>query len=106
MLRNMLFAFAVATIVAPGAMTTEAIAGSSEGREQDAHSAAYSTPQQRRWHVAHRSFTHGFGGYYGSAVLPRASAFRVPGYIYVPGIVDGACNLPTSACSNEFRNVN
>ena len=30
-----------------------------------------------------------------------------PGYIYLPkkGIVDEACNLPTSACPNEMRDV-
>jgi hypothetical protein len=112
MLRNMLFAVAVAAIVVPGAMTTEAMAGSStDGREQDAHSAAYSIsmPPHRRWHVAHRLFRRGFGvgpaPYYGYTVLPRTPVFRGPGYVFVPhvGIVDEACNLPTSACSNEFR---
>jgi hypothetical protein len=41
-------------------------------------------------------------------VLPIASVFRGQGYVYAPGkgIVDEACNLPTSACPNEFRNVN
>jgi hypothetical protein len=105
MLRSMLFAVAAA-IVGSGAMATEATAGWSDGQGQDAHAAAYSMPQQRHWHVARRSFTRDFGGYYGYAVRPRASALRGPGYIYVPGIVDGACNLPTSPCSNEFRNVN
>lgn len=109
MLRNMLVAAAVAAIVAPAVVTTEAMAGSSTGRKQDAHSAEYFM-SLHRWHAAHRSFTHGFGvgrtAYFGYAVLPRASAFRGPGYIYVPRIVDDACNLPTSACPNEFRNVN
>jgi hypothetical protein len=102
MLQNMLCAVAAAAM----AIATEAMADSStNGRQQDAHAAAYSMPQHRRWHVAHRSFTHGFGAgsaaYYG-----YASAFREPGYINVPRILDGACNLPTSACPNEFRNVN
>ena len=101
MLQNMLCAVAVAAM----AITTEAMADSStNSRQQDAHAAAYSMPQHRRWH-AHRSFTHGFGAgpaaYYG-----YASAFREPSYINVPRILDGACNLPTSACPNEFRNVN
>jgi hypothetical protein len=110
MLRNMLFAVAVTAIVAPGANSTRAMAGSPDGREQDA--AAYSMSQHRRWHVAHRSFTQGFAvgpaPYYGYAVPPRVPVFRGPGYVFVPrnGIADEACNLPTSACSNEFRNAN
>jgi hypothetical protein len=40
-LRSTLFAVAVAAIVGPGAMATEAMAGSSDGQEQDVHFAAY-----------------------------------------------------------------
>jgi hypothetical protein len=34
-------------------------------------------------------------------------AYYRPGYIYMPakGIVDEACNLPTSACPNVMRDV-
>jgi hypothetical protein len=30
-----------------------------------------------------------------------------PGYVYVPGhgILDEACNLPSSTCTNEYRDV-
>ena len=30
-----------------------------------------------------------------------------PGYVFVPGrgILDEACNLPTSTCTNEYRDV-
>jgi hypothetical protein len=115
MLRNILFAVAVAAIVASGPMTTEAMAGSpTDGRDQDAHFAAYSMPQHGRRYVAHRSFRPGFGfgvgpaPAYGYAAPPRGPVFRGPGYIFVPraGIVDEACNLPTSACSNQFRTTN
>jgi hypothetical protein len=40
--------------------------------------------------------------------LPRHIPFyRGPGYIFVPGrgIIDDACNLPTSGCYNEQRDV-
>jgi hypothetical protein len=112
MCRNMLFAVAVAAIVAPGANSTQAIAGSPYGREQDADAAAYAMSQHRRGHVAHRSLTQGFAvgpaPYYGYAVPPRVPVFRGPGYVFVPrnGIADEACNLPTSTCSNEFRMAN
>lgn len=39
---------------------------------------------------------------------PPVPLFRGPGYHFVPGvgIIDEACNLPTSACPNEYRDVN
>jgi hypothetical protein len=35
------------------------------------------------------------------------NALRMPGYVFVPGrgILDEACNLPTSACPNSERDV-
>jgi hypothetical protein len=40
----------------------------------------------------------------GAPVVP---AYRWPGHEFVPryGIVDPACNLPTSGCPNEMRDV-
>jgi hypothetical protein len=98
MLRNIVFAAAVATIVAPIAVTTDAMAGSSTPTEtvkQHARSAAHSAPRHHRRLVAH-------------PVLSKVSVFRGPGYVFVPGkgIIGEACNLPTSACPNEMRDVN
>jgi hypothetical protein len=97
MLRNILFTAAVAAIVAPVVMTSDAMAGSSTSPEtgkQYARSAAHSVLQHRRRPVAH-------------SVPPQVSVFQGQGYVYVPrmGIVDEACNLPTSACPNEMRDV-
>jgi hypothetical protein len=111
MLRNLLFTAAVAAIVAPVVMTTDAMAGSSTSAEigkRYARSATHSAPQHHRQHAAHRTFTHRSteaAAYY--SVRPKVSVFRGPGYVYVPGkgIVDEACNLPTSACPNEMRDV-
>jgi hypothetical protein len=35
------------------------------------------------------------------------NAIRMPGYVFVPGvgILDEACNLPTSACPNSERDA-
>ena len=35
------------------------------------------------------------------------NAIRMPGYIFVPGvgILDKSCDLPTSSCPNEYRDV-
>ena len=97
MLRNVLFTAAVAATVAPAILTTDAMAGSATSPEtgkQHARSAAHSVLQHRRRPVA-------------QSVSPQVSAFRAQGYVYVPrkGIVDEACNLPTSACPNEMRDV-
>ncbi|HXX03804.1 MAG TPA: hypothetical protein VEJ37_05670 [Xanthobacteraceae bacterium] len=41
----------------------------------------------------------------GAAIPP--GAIVMPGYVYMPGrgILDEACNLPTSACSNLYRDT-
>jgi hypothetical protein len=35
------------------------------------------------------------------------NAIRMPGYIFVPGvgILGESCDLPTSACSNRYRDI-
>ena len=41
--------------------------------------------------------------------LPRVppDAIRMPGYTFVPGvgILGASCDLPTSACSNQYRDI-
>jgi hypothetical protein len=85
--------------------------------------AAYAKKGQRAAPVVHR-------GYYGYAAThwPRArypqtlpyrpeygflrsvppNAIQMPGYTFVPGvgILGESCDLPTSACTNEYRDVN
>ena len=63
------------------------------------------------WHYVAR---HSFGsvyGYVGAAPFARGFSYdaprRIDGYIYLPGrgILDAACDLPTSACPNGERDV-
>jgi hypothetical protein len=76
--------------------------------------------------VAHRGY-HGYHGYYATYGRPRATrgealpygpeygflrevppnAIRMPGYTFVPGvgILGESCDLPTSACPNQYRDV-
>lgn len=109
MSRNLSFVAALAAITIPGLMTTQATADSSAGPGKHARSATHAAPQHRRWHVAHYGFAHRFGegpaGYY--AAPPNVPVIHEPGYHYVPrmGILDEACNLPTSACPNEMRDI-
>jgi hypothetical protein len=73
-------------------------------------------------HVVHHPrplyATYGWPGAAGAATLPRrpeygfldhvpSNAVRMPGYTFVPGvgILGESCDLPTSACSNEYRDV-
>ena len=48
-----------------------------------------------------------YGPEYGFLRYVPANAIRMPGYTFVPGvgILGEACNLPTSACTNEYRDV-
>jgi hypothetical protein len=74
-------------------------------------------------HHAHHAIYRGHATYRGPMVadgeaLPPApeygflhhvppNAIRMPGYTFVPGhgILGASCDLPTSACTNEYRDV-
>jgi len=111
---KMLFATAPAVVAALGFMTTGTMAGSSDhnAKPQPASSAAHSRVQHHR-HLARHEFVPSFSYSAHSAVGSIAPDYRgpayvqMPGYIYVPGkgILDEACNLPTSTCPNEMRDV-
>jgi hypothetical protein len=53
----------------------------------------------RRWHHFTRRVPPAYD-------IPP-NAIRGPGYVFVPGvgILDEACNLPTSSCSNAYRDI-
>jgi hypothetical protein len=77
------------------AMTSGAMAGDAARIHQSARHAEHAV--LHRPHLAHRDLLRGAHG---------AGAYGA-GYIYAPGrgIVDEACNLPTSACPNDQRDV-
>ena len=68
---------------------------------------------ERPLHAAHRwlggvqSGTLPYGPEYGFLSHIPANAIRMPGYTYVPGvgILGASCDLPTSACSNQYRDI-
>jgi len=104
-LTKMLVATAPAAIVVVSFLTTDVMAGSAtrDGKHRLAGEAAHAA--FHRGHAAHREMVRGFGGSVHSGV-PQTIG-RGSGYVYFPGkgIVDEACNLPTSACPNELRDV-
>jgi hypothetical protein len=61
--------------------------------------AAYRWPQ-----FAHPA-TLPYGPEYGFLAHVPPNAIRMPGYTFVPGvgILGESCDLPTSACPNEYR---
>jgi hypothetical protein len=48
-----------------------------------------------------------YGPEYGFLSHVPANAIRMPGYTFVPGvgILGASCDLPTSACPNEYRDI-
>jgi hypothetical protein len=115
-----LFATAPAIVVALGFMATDVTAGSSvhHGKNQITSPVARSAVQrgvQPRRRLAGQQFVHRIGNLApaynavrsGVPVHREPSYVYMPGYVYAPGkgILDEACNLPTSACPNEMRDA-
>lgn len=112
-----LSAAAPAAILAFG-LVSGAIADPSATKEKPAHPAHHAVAQHAvhvRHHLARRDFVPGYDGAAGSAfgyagparaTLPPG-AIQFPGYVYMPGqgILDEACNLPTSTCPNSQRDI-
>lgn len=69
------------------------------------HARALYTPH--RWDGWRQADRLPGGPEYGFLSHVPANAIRMPGYTYVPGvgILDESCDLPTSACPNEYRDV-
>jgi hypothetical protein len=81
--------------------------------------SALAADQAKRGHFArHGGFRHLYMSHAPSPRLPYApeygflsrvpaNAIKGPGYTFVPGIgiLGESCNLPTSACTNEYRDI-
>jgi hypothetical protein len=115
------FAIAVAVTSVLGLIATDAVADPVVDRNKDpTRRAIHRTVQQR--HLGRNAL--GYAQYnnkapwdscrgpwtfcWGYHVAPPVPIVRYPGYLYAPriGIINEACNLPTSACPNEQRDVN
>jgi hypothetical protein len=66
---------------------------------------AYAGPRQGPWFA--RGGTLPYGPEYGFLRRLPPNAIAGPGYTFVPGvgILGESCDLPTSACTNEYRDV-
>ena len=66
---------------------------------------AYASHRHRPWYA--RGATLPYGPEYGFLRKLPPNAIVDPGYTFVPGvgILGASCDLPTSACTNEYRDV-
>jgi hypothetical protein len=73
---------------------------------EKSHHVHHVYPVYRGPHVA-RAATLPYGPEYGFLRRVPPHAIRMPGYTYVPGvgILGESCDLPSSACPNEYRDV-
>jgi hypothetical protein len=90
------------------------LSGQSTAVASDKHQSA--TPIVHRTHQLYATyrrpyFAHPqalpYGPEYGFLRYVPANAIRMPGYTFVPGvgILGESCDMPTSACTNEYRDV-
>jgi hypothetical protein len=82
-----------------------AVAGNDRHAAMTAHRVQAATLHRHRHYLVHGAFPSP----YAQARYDRAGVtpFYGPGYVFVPGrgILGAACNLPSSAYSNEYRDI-
>lgn len=92
-------------VAALGAFGTASAATTERDRGRhhvDAAHRAHSTYSRHHRHFGRRDSPP----FYGHAGLPPGALVE-PGYVFVPGygILGEDCNMPTSTCTNEYRDV-
>lgn len=100
---------AALALFAVSAMST-ATAGDSSARWYRAHHAHHAVYREHSTHQLRISADGErlpYAPEYGFLHHVPPNAIRGPGYTFVPGkgILGASCDLPSSACSNEYRDV-
>jgi hypothetical protein len=84
------------------ALATNVASAASSGKKDATIKAhhAHHAYVVHRWRYARPRPPYGYAKYPPGAIVE-------PGYVFLPGagILDEACDLPTSACPNEYRDV-
>ncbi len=98
-------AFAILLVVSATASANSANNGKASKLHR-LHDARAHVPISRPRMVAGGS-TLPYGPEYGFFSHVPLNAIRMPGYTFVPGvgILGASCDLPTSACSNQYRDI-
>lgn len=101
-------AAALATVSLAVAIGSTGAMAASAGKPNDvkAHRVHHLYPTYRGPRVAPAA-TLPYGPEYGFLTHIPPNAVRMPGYTYVPGvgILGESCDLPSSACPNEYRDI-
>jgi hypothetical protein len=95
---------AAAFSISLGSTAAKAANGDKYATSHRVHRALY--PPHRRLGDAQAGALP-YGPEYGFLSHVPANAIRMPGYTFVPGvgILGASCDLPTSACSNQYRDI-
>jgi hypothetical protein len=97
---------AAALSISPGSMAATVADGHQYAKPHRVYHqhALYKT---RRWAAERQAETLPGGPEYDFLTRVPANAIRMPGYTYVPGvgILGESCDLPTSACPNQYRDI-
>jgi hypothetical protein len=100
------FAFSASCLLAAlaGSFAASGAAAAGPGNDKQAAVAKHRVHHQRI--VVHRDLRFPHGVRSDREHIPP-NAIRMPGYTFVPGvgILDESCDLPTSSCPNEYRDV-
>jgi len=86
--------------------TSATAAGNGKPNYEKSRRVHHAYPTHRGPQVAHAA-TLPYGPEYGFLSRIPPNAIRMPGYTYVPGvgILGESCDLPSSACPNEYRDI-
>jgi hypothetical protein len=99
---------AASCLLAAVAVTLGASSAAAASPNKAKHAAVAKHGVYRPRVAAYRDprFTRGVRAQGEYPYIPR-NAIRMPGYIFVPGvgILGESCDLPTSSCSNEYRDI-
>jgi hypothetical protein len=97
----------VLAAVATSLGAQSATAASHHKRVMPMHHRLYNAYPTPRLHPFAGPATLPYGPEYGFLRHVPPNAIRTPGYTFVPGvgILGESCDMPTSACTNEYRDI-
>lgn len=100
-------------VIASLAVSLGAVSAAAASRDRHAAVATHRVHRAYAVHHRHHYVRSGFASPYAYAgpgqYVPRAGDALIygPGYVFVPGhgILGESCDMPTSTCTNEYRDV-
>jgi hypothetical protein len=89
------------------AVSLGATGATAAGHDRHAARGVHRVNSAYSWHHRHRFARRGPPPVYGFVAPVPYPLLSEPGYVFVPGrgILGESCNMPTSTCTNEYRDV-